>query len=353
MNDNRNLKIYKQNNKFFYEKNKQQVLNSNHLEKIKKIIIPPAYKNVKIDLSPKAKIIATGYDDAGRKQYIYSQNHIVQRKFKKYCSLIDFSKGYEKLDAKINALLRTNKLDKEVCIALILKIIQNCYFRIGNQKCLEKYNSFGISTLNPSQAYINNKKIKFEFVGKKGVLNLCQIENSEDYELISTKLRQLNELNKNKQYLFIPKNETISITSLDVNSWLKNFYKKIKLDPKNISSKTFRTFYANMLFIETFLKKYGKLNKQNRNTQDQQITKRKRFINEIKKEIAEKLHHTPAVYSKEYLLKEIPELYINDPQKFKKEISSNTNNSKKKYQFILQNFLQSYCKDDKTQNTKN
>src|SRR5258708_32842104 len=41
------------------------------LERVQKLAIPPAWKNVWISPSANAKLQATGYDKAGRKQYLY------------------------------------------------------------------------------------------------------------------------------------------------------------------------------------------------------------------------------------------------------------------------------------------
>jgi DNA topoisomerase-1 len=40
-------------------------------ERIEKLAIPPAWKEVRISPSPKAKLQATGLDKAGRTQYLY------------------------------------------------------------------------------------------------------------------------------------------------------------------------------------------------------------------------------------------------------------------------------------------
>ena len=41
------------------------------LERFAGLAIPPAWKDVWIAAQPRAKLQATGYDKAGRKQYIY------------------------------------------------------------------------------------------------------------------------------------------------------------------------------------------------------------------------------------------------------------------------------------------
>ena len=51
--------------KFVYKNNTPE-----DLERIKKLVIPPMWLNVKIDKNKDSKVQATGYDTKGRKQYI-------------------------------------------------------------------------------------------------------------------------------------------------------------------------------------------------------------------------------------------------------------------------------------------
>ena len=57
----------------------KKITNKKILKKINKMKIPPAYKNVKINLNKNASLIAIGFDDAGRTQRIYSKKHVKKR----------------------------------------------------------------------------------------------------------------------------------------------------------------------------------------------------------------------------------------------------------------------------------
>jgi DNA topoisomerase-1 len=85
--------ITKKNNEYFI--NKKKIINKNILNKISKIYIPPAYKNIKIYLNK--TLLATGIDNAGRKQYVYSDNMKKKREVKKLNQLLKLSKNILKL----------------------------------------------------------------------------------------------------------------------------------------------------------------------------------------------------------------------------------------------------------------
>ena len=74
------------NNKFYYvNKSNREVTNSNTIKFINSLVIPPAYTKVEINTSPNTEIIATGHDVKGKKQYIYSKEHIERVTKKKFC----------------------------------------------------------------------------------------------------------------------------------------------------------------------------------------------------------------------------------------------------------------------------
>jgi DNA topoisomerase-1 len=174
----RNIKTIK-NNKYtynFYDKKGNKINKKSINKYLKNIYIPPAYNNVMINKNINSKILVIGIDKKGRKQYIYNKKLINKNSKNKFKKLINFGKNYKKIITKINRDLNSNK--KEKLIALILKIIIECDFRIGNEKYLKDNNSHGVSTLKNNHILINNNKIIIDFIGKKGVRNLCEVKDN-------------------------------------------------------------------------------------------------------------------------------------------------------------------------------
>src|SRR5215510_10874829 len=50
---------------------KAKPITKRHARRIEKLVIPPAWRNVRISADPRSHIQAVGRDDAGRLQYIY------------------------------------------------------------------------------------------------------------------------------------------------------------------------------------------------------------------------------------------------------------------------------------------
>ena len=321
------------NKKFLYYKNNNLLTDKNILNKISKIYIAPAYTNVKIYPNSN-KLLATGYDTAGRKQYIYSANFKQRREEKKYCQLIKISKMIQRLKAQIDKDILAPYFTRNKLTAVILRIMEVCNFRSGTRKMEKLHGSHGITTIHKKHINIKNDKIEIGFIGKKQVNNHCIINNKKLYDIIKT-IYKLS--NKGDPYLFSitnEKGEKISITMKDLNDYLK---------PYEITTKDLRTWNANVIFLKNLKKnidatfnEYKVLNEKKKDRF------RKKIVQESIKTTAELLHHTPTICKSSYLYKKIMEEFLaND-----KIIHKLNNNSNMNYENELFKLLKEYGKID-------
>lgn len=283
----------KKNKKYkykYYTKNGKK-LSFNTVKKYMNFYIPPAYENVKINKNRNKKIQAIGYDIKNRAQYIYNNSYKKKSTKNKFSSLIEFGHNYPRILSKINKDLQS-KNEKQKQIAMILKIIIDCNFRIGNEKYTRDNNSFGVSTLQKKHFNIKHNQIIINFVGKKGVINKCTLKNKKIIKSIKKKHKSIN---KNDNIFTYGKTEKVEST--DVNNYLKQF--------GNYTTKNFRTWRANIQLINLLLK-----------------------YNDLKKSItivANNLHHTPSICKKNYIDNNLLEFYNSNPKKFKIYFSGNIN----------------------------
>lgn len=290
-------KYTKTKNKIYYKlSNKKTIKNNKLINHINSIKIPPAYTNVKFSSNTNNKILATGIDSKGRKQYIYNKIFIENQEKIKFNDLIIFGKNIQKIRRDINKIIKysiyNNRITRETLIAIVLYLIDKCNFRVGSEKYKLLYNSYGATTINSSHIHhIDNNSIKIEFIGKKGILNTSIIKNID----INTLLNKILNLNRDNIYLFtfIDNNKTKRITQLDINNFLK------KYNPK-ISCKMFRTWNANYILIRELCKN----------------TNPNIHINQFIRKSADALHNTLNVCKNKYIYKNIIESYKNNPNEF-------------------------------------
>ena len=255
--------------RYIHKDNGKEITDIETLSWIKGLKIPPAYTSVKINSNRKSKILAIGYDTKGRKQYIYNPKFIDKRSQQKYNKIIEFNHIFtaikEQVDKDINSKDETLR-----DIAVILYLIMNCGFRVGNKSYEKQNGSFGISTIYYKHLKFNNGIVCFDFIGKKGVRNIGQCSNPHIYKILREKIKQNVEDNP-----VFP-----NVSSKDVNTYLKKFH-------ESITTKDLRTWNANIMFIT-----YAKVALEN-NT--------KNPIKKAIEQVSQKLHNTVAVCKKNYI----------------------------------------------------
>ena len=288
----------------FFDKNGKEISKS-QASKYIDFYIPPAYDNVKINLS-KGRLRAIGFDDKGRSQYIYNKKYTEKQSKIKFNKLVDFGKNYDKIYQTIISDLYTTSETKNKQIATILMLIIDCDFRIGNDKYTKENNSYGVTTLEKRHIKTNKNKIIIDFIGKKGVRNKCILTNKKVIKNLKSKKKTINK--HDRIFTYRKDNNYYTIKSTDVNNYLKKL--------GNWSSKYFRTWSANISLID---------NLNSGLSLKQSIEK-----------TADKLHHTPAICKKNYLDSKLIKLYEKNQKKFLEYFKGDKN--EKYYKFIKHNY---------------
>ncbi|MCW3463676.1 DNA topoisomerase IB [Chitinophaga nivalis] len=188
------------------------------LDRITRLVLPPAWEQVWICPFENGHLQAIGYDVKGRKQYRYHAEWSRIRNEQKYERLYDFGKKLPALRMEIQKSLRTRQLTKDKVAAIALSIIDNTGIRIGNTSYERENGSYGLTTLKNRHAQINGNITFFRFKGKKGVQQLVPLRNSA----LTHYLKQVKEIPG--QELFQYYDETGAVHSLDsgdLNDYLK------------------------------------------------------------------------------------------------------------------------------------
>ena len=286
----------------FFDKRNNIIKNQKTIDDaLEGLYLPPAYDDVKINLNKKAKVLAIGYDNKKRAQYVYNKKFTEKMKKKKFNDLYSFGLQYKRINADINKNLKLDSNEKLKQVSMILKLIMDCDFRVGNDEYLRQNNSYGVSTLKNKHILVNKDKVTIDFIGKKSVRNTCDVNNKTIKKHLKTKKKTI----KNNARIFTYKkdesNIKFNVHSTDVNSYIKQF--------GNFSSKDFRTWSANIKLIKYLL---------NSNEDDAN-----KDLKECVQKVADKLHHTPEVCKKNYLYPDLIEFYLKDKNKFLKFFKTN------------------------------
>jgi len=147
------------------------------LERIKKLVIPPAWTDVWICPKEDGHIQATGFDIRERKQYRYHQFWHSLRNETKFHRLFEFGKLLPSLRLKMEEDMAKKELGEEKVLSTVISLMERTYIRIGSDDYEKMYGSYGLTTLKDSHVKVNGTTLHFSFKGKKGIFHNITIKS--------------------------------------------------------------------------------------------------------------------------------------------------------------------------------
>lgn len=259
------------------------------LERIKKLAIPPAWENVWIAAKANAHLQATGIDQAGRKQYRYHQEWCRSRNENKYFNLLEFGTKLPQFRKNIKKDLRRRTLDERKVLAISVNMMQKTLIRVGNESYKQLYGSYGLTTLRDKHVKIDGNTLRLTFRGKKGIFHEISL-NDRNLARLVKKCRDIpgQEL---FQY-YTPDGEKRSIDSGKINRYIK------EITDCDFTAKDFRTWAGTLEALRQLKGEYP-----------DNLTKRKKRVNEALDHVAGMLGNTRAICKKSYVFPILLEAY--------------------------------------------
>lgn len=243
---------------FSYLLKGKPITQKEELQRIKKLVIPPAWNNVKISPMPNSHLQVVGMDIKERKQYLYHPEWLRIRNEVKFYKMFSFGKKLPLIRQRVDADLRQKGWPETKVMALILKLMEETHIRIGSNIYAKQNKTYGLSTLRSKHVNILKDKIHFEFTGKKGIKHKVSVKNKKLVKLVS----QCEEIPGWHLFQYYDKNgQKKSVDSGMVNEYIQD------ISGDSFTAKDFRTWSASMVFFDTLreigISKNEKLVKEN------------------------------------------------------------------------------------------
>jgi DNA topoisomerase I len=137
------------------------------LERIERLVIPPAWTDVHISPDPDRKVQVWGRDQAGRKQYRYSARHVETVDRRKWHRVLDTARLLPLLREATNEHLKRPELDREKVLATVVRLMCRAYFRAGSERYAVENRTFGICTLTKRHVQVEGNNVVFRYTGKQ------------------------------------------------------------------------------------------------------------------------------------------------------------------------------------------
>jgi DNA topoisomerase-1 len=148
------------------------------LERIRQLAIPPAWKEVWICPDPFGHIQATGYDEAGRKQYLYHERWQQRQAERKFELVREFALALPKLRRAVTADLRRTGMPRERALACAVRLLDLGFFRVGSEVYAEENESFGLATVRREHVTVGKREVVFDFPAKSGQRRIQSIRDA-------------------------------------------------------------------------------------------------------------------------------------------------------------------------------
>ena len=261
------------------------------LERIKSLVIPPAWKDVRISASASSKLQATGVDGAGRKQYLYHPSFRAQREQEKFDKLIRFAEGLPDLREAMAEHMDNDLLDRDRVSAIATRLINRGWFRVGTERYAKESRTFGITTLRKNHVTVRGHRIAFHFRGKHRSEIRTTLVDSELAESV-------------KELIALPRGARLFRYEWDgglsaLTGAKLNEYVRMNLG-KDFTAKDFRT-WGGTLLAAIALAEHGPAESE---------TEAKRAVTAVMRRVGEQLGNTPAVARGSYVSPAVIDQYL-------------------------------------------
>lgn len=287
------LRYYLNPDKGFYRKRKangftyvddagKAVKDKDVLERIKSLVIPPAWENVWISPYDNGHLQVTGTDVRGRKQYRYHPDWNKIRNQSKFFRLRRFALALPGIRQQVDKDLNRKGLPYEKVVALVVRLIELTNIRIGNDAYKKLYGSFGLTTLRDKHVKFEGANVTFDFTGKKGVKHKIKLQSRKMANLVK-KCKEIPGQELFQYYDDDGKRHTIG--SGDVNGYIK------EITGEDFTAKDFRAWAGSLNALCSF-RELG---------EHEGITDCKRKVVSVLDAVAEKLGNTRTVCKKYYV----------------------------------------------------
>jgi DNA topoisomerase I len=253
------------------------------LERIRSLVIPPAWTSVWISPKPNTHIQAVGRDARGRKQYRYHVKYRQIRDLVKFDRMRAFARALKRIRRVVERDLARPGLTKRKLLAAIVNLLETTYIRVGNEEYAEENGSFGLTTLQNRHAQVLGDTLKFKFRGKSAQQQEITVKDPRLARIV----RRCRDLPGSSLFEYLDEEgKPATIESGDVNDYLR------EISGGEFTAKDFRTWGGTCLAARCLLARV--LDKT-----DNPATKS--TIVEVVKEVAEKLGNKPATCKKYYI----------------------------------------------------
>lgn len=220
---------------FRYLDHRGEPVNGRTEERLRSLVIPPAWRDVWICRSSRGHLQATGIDAAGRKQYLYHPAWREERDRAKHDRILEFAEALPTLRSAVDRHLRGRGLDRDTALAAAVRLLDRTWIRVGGERYATGSGTYGLATLRSRHLTVEDDTVIIDFEAKGGKRHTAEVEDAR-------LARVLEEMDALPGYEVLKYRDAsgalVDVRSTDINAYIKS------LMGEAYTAKDFRTWAA-------------------------------------------------------------------------------------------------------------
>jgi DNA topoisomerase-1 len=259
----------------YYDPKGARITDAEERMRLNAIALPPAYRDAWFCPAANGHILATGFDDKGRKQYRYHPNFRAAREAEKFEGCVGFGSLLPLVRKRVEEDLAGRALTRERIIASVVRLLDLGAIRVGNEQYSRTNRSYGATTLRQRHAEVTGKTLRLSFKAKSGKQRELALTDGHLARLV----RRMQDLPGQHLFQYVDEDQCYHpVTSGDVNDYLAETM------GERFTAKSFRTWHASVLAFAILAHAEGQVS-----------------IKSLTADVAAHLGNTPAVTRKSYI----------------------------------------------------
>ncbi|MGW4365529.1 DNA topoisomerase IB [Nocardia takedensis] len=224
---------------FSYSADGETVRDEQTLDRIRALVVPPAWREVWISPHPNGHIQAVGLDVAGRRQYLYHEQWRRDRDEEKFDRVLALAARLPDLRDRLRSDLERSGLGRRRVEALAIGLLDRGAFRIGGEEYAEENGTRGVATLLRDQVEFDGEQMVFDYIAKGGARRRVRIRDP----LLIRAVRSLRRIRSESSRLLLYRCEGAyrEVHAEDVNARFRD------LAGIECSAKDLRTWHGTVL----------------------------------------------------------------------------------------------------------
>jgi DNA topoisomerase-1 len=252
------------------------------LQRLARLAVPPAYRDVLYAADPVAHLQAVGRDSESRLQYRYHPDWEKVREIRKARRLARLADALPRINRSLGQHLASPEPTRDFVFAAVIDLVARTAIRPGGENYARLRGTRGAATLLKSNVEISGEEIRLTFRGKGGKRIIKEFTAPRLVKVITL----LQQLPGRRLFQYHGKNGDLRhVTAPEVNVFLRD------IAGMRISLKDFRTLLASASVFEML----------SRAEPAPSEGKRRKQVLEAVRIAAENLANTPTICRKSYV----------------------------------------------------